>query len=197
MRPVIDATSSAVAADADIVYDVIVDLPDESHFSWRRRRGAAVQRQVVSVQSDLSLWLLQDVRLRKIVAGVTLVRDLSHQTTLQIFGMSATGLAPANLGFVEPPWEPLEVAVAKHRVAVDFDGVKLRKVDERVFLDSRDDVVAQVDLLQRRQSDEGLVANRLDLVPAEGQDLKVGKVAEGSRHVFDCVAEKKIGFSFR
>jgi hypothetical protein len=29
------------------------------------------------------------------------------------------------------------------------------------------------------------------LVSAEGQDLKVGQVAEGSRHVFDCVTGKK------
>ena len=108
--------------------------------------------------------------------------------------MRATALAAANLGFVNPPREPLEVAVAEHRIAVDFDGVELGKVSERVFLDGRDDVVAQVDLLQRRQSDESLVANGLNLVSAEGQDLKVGQVAEGSRHVFDCVTGKKKRF---
>ena len=62
-------------------------------------------------------------------------------------------------------------------------------MDEGVLLHRRDDVVQQVKLLQRVETDEGLVTHGLDLVAAQGQDLKVGQVAEGGGHVLDRVTE--------
>jgi hypothetical protein len=110
--------------------------------------------------------------------------------------MCTAGLASSHLGLVDPLWEPLQVAVAQQGVAVDLDGVQLWHVNEGILLYSGNDIIQQVQLLQRVKTNEGLVAHGLDLVPAKGEDLKVGQVPEGSSHVFYRVTEKKIQWSY-
>ena len=149
MRPEVDASADAVRAAADVVDDVIVVLPDERHLGRRCRRRSTEERHVVAVQRDLRLRLLQDVRLGEVVAGEALVRDLSDGPALQVFRMSASSLTASDLGFVDPLRKPLEVAIAEQRVAVDLDGVELRKVGEGILLDGGDDVVGEVKLLQQ------------------------------------------------
>ncbi len=88
--------------------------------------------------------------------------------------MGTTSLTTPDFGLIDPTWKPFEVTIAKHRIAVDLDGVKLRQMSKCILLQCRDDVLGQVDLLQRGQSKKGLIADRLDLVPTESEDLKVG-----------------------
>lgn len=99
---------------------------------------------------------------------------LSNKSPFEIFGMGTTSLTTPDFGLIDPTWEPFEVTIAKHRIAVDLDGVKLRQMRKCILLQGRDDVLGQVDLLQRGQSNQGLIADRLDLVPTKSEDLKVG-----------------------
>ena len=181
--------AGVVAVALGVLQHRAVLLPDKAHGGWRGGGCSAVQGQVSSSKSDLSLWFDEDVRFGEVLTREQLWLDGNDRLTLQRLRMSTLGGDALEVVDQGELGQPPQVAVAEQGGGVKQQCVQPGQVRERILLQRRDHVLRQVEALQRLEAEQRLVSNRLDRVASKTELLEQLEVFERSGRVFHCVRQ--------